>query len=368
MNHPRPTILMTGVAGHLASRLLPLLPDFQVAGVDRPAAAGHPNIVVCPMDLGREHSCIQLVRLLRESRAEAIVHLAFVLDPLRSGVTDQEYMWQINVAGTARVMEAISEVNRHGGNIRKFIYPSSVAVYGPETAPMVDEEAPLAAHTLNFAAEADSVVRFRTGSMGQCSTYLLRPQIFAGASAENYLVNALRGQVCGNSSLANRLRRKQMRLPLLLPMGSRYRQKLFQLVHVDDVARLIAWLLRKPAPDEREVLTLNVAGSGSPIDITKCAEIAKTRVLRLPSGWLCSKVLGLLWNRGISTVPPDTFPYVAGSYTMSTKRLRDLLGGDYPKVIQYSTEAALRESFGGLQSAQETSDEISLSETEGTHK
>ena len=67
------------------------------------------------MDLGRESSCVKLVRLLRESGAEAVVHLAATADARRNGVTDLERMWQINVAGTARVMEAIAEVNRHGG-------------------------------------------------------------------------------------------------------------------------------------------------------------------------------------------------------------------------------------------------------------
>ena len=61
------------------------------------------------------------------------MHLAFVIDPVRTGVLDVERMWQINVAGTARVMEAIAEVNRHGGRVEKFVFISSVSAYGPET-------------------------------------------------------------------------------------------------------------------------------------------------------------------------------------------------------------------------------------------
>jgi nucleoside-diphosphate-sugar epimerase len=348
LNDSRPTILVTGVAGNLGSRLLPFLDDFNVIGVDLSQVAGRPEIPVHRLDLGRESSCVQLVKLLRESGAVAVVHLAFVIDPLRTGVTDRDKMWQINVAGTARVMEAISEVNRHGGAIKKFIYPSSVAVYGPETPPLVDEDAPLGAHTLNYAvqkAEADGVVRFRAASMGECCTYLLRPHIFAGASVENYLVNAIRGRAFGNGKLAETMRRRKMRLPLLIPMGKDYPQKLFQFVHVDDMARLVVWLLKRPAPGSTEVLTLNVAGSGTPISIARCAEIAEARMMRLPSGWLCAKMLKLLWNRGVSSVPPDAFPYMAGSYTMSTKRLRALLGADYDRVIQYSSEAALQDSF-----------------------
>ena len=60
-------------------------------------------------------------------------------------------MWQTNVAGTARVMEAISVVNRTGGHVRQFIFPSSVSAYGPETPGPVKEDFPLRAHTLPYA-------------------------------------------------------------------------------------------------------------------------------------------------------------------------------------------------------------------------
>lgn len=356
MNDPRPTILVTGIAGTLGLRLLPLLGDYRVAGVDLLPLAGWPGIVVHRLDLGHESSCIKLVQLLRESGAEAVVHLAAASNPVRNAirnavrnpVADLERTWQINVAGTARVMEAISEVNRHGGKIGKFIHLSSVAVYGPEIAPMVREETPLKAHTLTYAvqkAEADGVVKVRAPSLGRCSTYLLRPQIFAGAGVKNYMANALRGQALGNGAVGRNMRRREKRLPLLLPLGESYPQKLFQFVHVDDVARLIVWLLQRSPAQEREELTLNVAGSGSPISLARCAEIGEAKLVRLPSRWLCAKVLALLWKLGASSVPPDAFPYLAGSYTMSTERLRRLLGGDYEKVIRYSSEAALRESL-----------------------
>ncbi len=348
MNDPRPIILVTGLSGNLGRRLLPLLSDFHIVGVDLSPVPGRPDIAVHPLNMGHESSCVQMVRLLRESGAEAVVHLAFVIDHLLTGITDRSRIWQINVAGTARLMEAIAEVNRHGGNVRKFIYPSSVSVYGPDAPPFVDEDAPLKAHTLAYAvqkAESDRVLRLRAGSMGNCRTYLLRPHIFAGASVENYLVNAIRGRAYGNGKLAARLKRKQKRLPLLLPYGESYPQKLLQFVHVDDMARLIAWLLQKPSPDESGVVVLNVAGSGKPISIAQCAEIAQARIVKLPTRWLCAKVMELGWRWGISSVPPDAFPYMCSSYTMNTKRLRDLLGSDYNKVIRYSIEAALQDSF-----------------------
>jgi nucleoside-diphosphate-sugar epimerase len=327
---------------------LPLLSGFRVVGVDFSAAAPPDGVIMHSMNLGHESCCVQLVKLMRDYNVEAVVHLAFVIDPLRTGVLDKGTMWQINVAGTARVMEAITEVSRYSNKVRKFICPSSVSVYGPDTPPLVDESAPLKAHTLTYAmhkAEADAVVRLRANSLGECDTYLLRPHIFAGASVENYLVNAIRGRAFGDGPIARKMQRENRRLPLLLPSGKKYPQKLFQFVHVDDMARLIAWLLQRSGGARGELTVLNVAGSGPAISLARCAELAQAKVVRLPSRWACAKALGMMWRSGVSSVPPDAAPYMCGSYTMNTDRLRKLLGGDYDRVIRYSNEAALKDSF-----------------------
>jgi len=288
------------------------------------------------------------VKLLRENDAVAVVHLAFVSEQPRVAEDAHGRMWQANVAGVARMMEAISEVNRHGGNVRSFIYMSSTSVYGPDGNPLLEEEAPLGAQALVCAvqkAEADGVVRFRAGGMGKCSTYVLRPHLFAGPRGENYLVSAIRGRALGNGKLAQRLKRRQKRISIMLPMGAGHERNLLQCVHIDDVARLVAWLLRKAPAEAGGTLTLNVAGSGQPISMANCAEIGQTRIRRLPTRWLCQKVMAMLWQRGISAVPTEAFPYLTGSCTVSTRRLKALLGGDYAQVIQYSSEAALRDGF-----------------------
>src|SRR5712692_12014870 len=131
MGDALPSILVTGISGNLGRRLLPLLTGFRVVGVDfRPPRTELP-IQFVQMDLGQEASCQQLLQLLREVRPVAVVHLAFVLDAVRTGVLDRDRIWQINVAGTARVMEAITEANREWPMVEKFIFMSSVAAYGP---------------------------------------------------------------------------------------------------------------------------------------------------------------------------------------------------------------------------------------------
>ena len=344
---PERTVLVTGVSGNLGARLLPLLSDFRVVGVDtRPPDS--PGLARFEQtDLGREPSCWQLIELLRETGARSVIHLAFVLDPLRSGVLDPERMWQINVAGTARVMEAVSVVNRTGGQVEQFIFPSSAVVYGPETPVPVKEEAPLRAHTLPYAIhkrECDEVVRYRAESLGECHTYMVRSHIFAGASVQNYIMGVLRGIPLGNSQRAVRMRAAGKRLPWLLPRGNKYLEKRFQFVHVDDMARLLVHLLNRPASDP-SLTILNVAGRGEPITIQRCAEIAQARIKRFPTRAACHAVLRLLWKLGISSIPPTALPYLIGSYTVDTTRLQHFLGEEYERVIQYTIEDALRDSF-----------------------
>src|SRR5579863_3015869 len=182
MGIANPTVLVSGISGNLGLRLLPLLEDYQVIGVDlNPPQASDPLRFV-RMDLGKEESCRELFLLLRESRPVAVIHLAFVLDPVRTGVLDLDRMWQINVAGTARVMEAVTEANRTAEDgIKQFIFPSSVSAYGSDLPTPATEDSALAAHTLPYAIhkkESDEVVQQRCTALRGCSVYILRPHIF----------------------------------------------------------------------------------------------------------------------------------------------------------------------------------------------
>ena len=340
-------MLVTGVSGNLGQRLLPMLSEFHVVGVDPATPDVLAPIEFHCMDLGQEPSCRELTQVLRQTGARAVVHLAFVVDPKRNGVLDVDRMWQINVAGTARVMEAISVVNRTGGRVSQFIYPSSVSAYGPETPGPVAEDAPLLAHTLPYAIhkrESDEVVRYRAESMGECHTYLLRPHIFTGSTVQNYMVGTLRGTALGSSPRAARMRAHRQRLPLMLPMGKKYLEKQLQFVHVDDVARLLVYLLQHAAAAPG-LTVLNVAGHGDPLTLEDCAAIAQAKVRRVPGRSVAHRILKMLWNRDISTVPPEALPYMIGSYTMDLSRLRQFLGPDYSRVMQYSVEEALRDCF-----------------------
>jgi nucleoside-diphosphate-sugar epimerase len=354
MAEEKPRVVVTGIAGNLGLRLLPLLAHCQVIGIDlSPPPISHP-LRFLRMDLGLEESCRELFLLLREARPIAVIHLAFVLDPVRTGVLDLDRMWQINVAGTARVMEAITEANRDDAIVGKFIFPSSVSAYGPDLPEPVSEDFPLGARTLPYAIhkmEADKVVQQRAPALRNCSVYMLRPHIFAGASVENYMLGAFRGTPNGRSKRASRMRERGKRLPCMLPYGEKYPANRLQFIHVDDMARLLAHIVNKTVPESQRLTVLNVAGRGEPLTFARCIAMARANLKRVPGKWSMRLILELLWKLGISAIPPEAMPYMTGEYLMKTDRLRKFLGENYENVIRYTIADAFADSFAAGASA-----------------
>jgi nucleoside-diphosphate-sugar epimerase len=348
METAKPKILVTGISGNLGQRLAQQLSDYSVVGVDVTPPTHSQVERFVALDLGAEESTRELLLLLREVQPVSVVHLAFVIDPQRSGVLDVDRMWRINVAGTARVMEAITEANRTATNlVRQFIFPSSVSAYGSDMPAPVAEDAPLGAHTLPYAIhkkESDLVVQQRAPSLRGCGVFILRPHIFAGATVENYLMGAFRGTPNGKSSRAARMRQSSQRLPCMLPFGQEYVDNKIQFVHVDDMARLIAFILKRE-PEAQRLTILNVAGRGEPLTFGQCIEAAHAKLLRVPGQWGMRQVLQLLWSWNISSIPPDAVPYMTGQYIMNTDRLKRFLGSDYERVITKTNSEAFADSF-----------------------
>lgn len=341
-------VLVTGIAGNLGRRLAPLLKDYLLVGVDLVAPIlDHPCTQFCQLDLSQPAAPAILAQLIQESNVRIVVHLAFVLDPVRTGARDEQRQWEINVQGTSHVLGAIEQVNREPSQVQLFIYLSSVTAYGSNLPEPVREDAPLQGHTFTYAIhkrETDRLCQAAHTRLGGCAVYILRAHIFLGKSVDNFILRAIRGQPSGRSRLARWVERRGWKLPFLLPRGRRY-DGLFQFVHIDDVARVLHWLCSHYLGGRVEIL--NLQGKGKPLTNPDLARAADTRLLRLPSYRLVELLLKLLWWSGLSGVPPKSLPYFTGSYTMNCDRLRLLLSEEFDRIIRFTSEESLREAVSG---------------------
>jgi nucleoside-diphosphate-sugar epimerase len=348
MADPRPALIITGVASDLATHVLPFLAEYEVIGLDLEPPAVNSLQQFVAFDLSKEESCGELTTLIHEVKPVGIVHLSFAKDISESKNYDVDRMWHINVAGTARVMEAITEANRDVHIVEKFIYVSDALVYGPELHVPASEDSKLNAGDFPFAVqqmEADQVVQQRAPSLRGCSVFMLRPQVLAGRGLHNYLIDTLRGNPEGTGKRAERLRQKGERLTYALPFGSDYLQVKKQFLHADDFARVIAYILARTEPESQRLTLMNVAGRGEALTMEQCVALAKATLKRVPGKLGMEKLLEYRWNAGISNVRPEFCPYILGENVVATDRLKKFLGPDYESTIHYTNADAFADSF-----------------------
>ena len=265
------------------------------------------------------------------------------------GVLDVDRMWQINVAGTARVMEAITEANHEESHCPEIcVSQQRFGLWiGPERDPR-PRSIPWARTPCPTRSTRWNATKWCSSgrpALRGCSAYMLRPHIFAGASVENYMVGAFRGTPGGRSDRAASMRSRGNRLPCMLPSGRRYLENRIQFVHVDDMARLITRILEKTEPESQRLTVLNVAGRGDPLTFERCIEIAQASLWRLPGKLAFRMALKILWQLGIVAIPPEAAPYMTGEYIMNTDRLRKFLGENYEDVIRYTIADAFADCF-----------------------
>ncbi len=296
------------------------------------------------MDLSSKAGQQELRRIVENEPLDAILHLAFVIDPVRTGILDVDRMWQANVAATQHLLEAVASRNRNARHLQLFVFPSSVSAYGPELLDRVREEAPLQAHTLPYAIhkrEADLICQQMFSKLGGCAMYIYRPHIYAGATVDNFILRAIRGKPSGRGWLARVYEKRGWKVPALLPKSSD--GGALQFVHVDDVARVLLWTLQNFRPGQLQIF--NLAGSGSPITFGECTRLAGTPIKRLGSIKQIHRALTFFWTIGLSGVPPESIPYYLTNYTMDTSRLEVELGPQLGKILRYSTRDALLDAI-----------------------
>jgi UDP-glucose-4-epimerase GalE len=129
-------VVVTGGAGYIGSHAVRALKDagHDVAVLDD-MSAGHEQAVPqgVPIVRARIHDRDVVAKLLRDHRADAVMHFAAWLAVGESVVKPIEY-YQNNVAGTLAVLDAMREAG-----VKRFIFSSTCAVYGEPSRVPIDE-------------------------------------------------------------------------------------------------------------------------------------------------------------------------------------------------------------------------------------
>jgi nucleoside-diphosphate-sugar epimerase len=283
-------VAVTGVAGYLGRLLVDLLaadPSVErIVGIDvAEPAVGTPKLEFHKLDVRDA----RLAKVL--PGVDALVHLAFVADPIR----DEEQMREINVDGTRNVLEAAGATG-----VRKFIYTSSATVYGahPDNAFPLLETSPLRAEP-DFSyvwhkRETEQMVEAFVEDHPEVVVTVLRPAIVFGPSARNFLSRWLE---------APRLMTVKGYLPPL------------QFVHEEDVASALGFAVKADLHG-----VFNVAPDGW-LTAEEIQELAGKKRVELPEA-IAFSLAERMSRIGLSEGPPGELKFLMHPWVVDNAKLK----------------------------------------------
>jgi UDP-glucose 4-epimerase len=231
-----------------------------------------------------------------EERPDAVVHLAFVLNPIH----DEARMYEIDVGGTHNVLEACS-----AAGVGQVLVTSSSTAYGafPDNpVPLTEEDPVRGVAGFEYArdkAESDRLCQLWSLRHPDRVMTIVRPCIVFGPSVDNYLV---------------RLWTKQ---PFQADFG--LPDPGVQFVHEDDVVSAVVALL-----DGRLSGAFNVAGDGV-MSAEECASIVGLPRRRVPLR-AYRRFAALMWRVRASEAPPGSLDFAVYPWIVSAQKLKDAAG------------------------------------------
>jgi nucleoside-diphosphate-sugar epimerase len=221
-------VLVTGHRGYIGSVLTGVLREraLDVVGLDSDLFAG--------CDFGRMSERVPwLQRDIRDVEStdlhscDAVVHLAGLSeDP--TGMIPSRLMESVNVAGTLRLATCCKRAG-----VSRFVFASSCAVYGNTSGAVVTEDAPLSPLTPYAASKACCERELARLADGRFVPVFLRNATCYGVSPR------LRTDLVVNDFTASAFSRGRV---VMRTAGRSWRP----LVHVEDLARVIAGVLTAP--------------------------------------------------------------------------------------------------------------------------
>ena len=206
--------LITGGSGYIGGRLIDELSGREetelIVDVDvKPPPRQWPKTEFVKGDV-RDRAAIK--GLLERHEIDALVHLAFILNPIR----DEALMYDVDVNGTQAVLQAASEAGT-----KQVLVTSSATAYGafPDNPKPIAEDWPVrGAPDFSYAkhkADSDRICQLWALENPDAVMTIVRPSIVFGPSVDNFIVRAIENNPF---------------IPILDGVDEE-----FQLVHEDDV-------------------------------------------------------------------------------------------------------------------------------------
>lgn len=303
-------VAITGSSGYVGQRLLELLEKEsaveKVVGLDiKPPSRQFSKLEFHRLDI-RDPG---LTGLLQQTKPDAAVHLAFVLNPIH----DRRLMRDIDVNGTANVLRAVA-----AAGVRKLVVASSATAYGahPDNPEWLAEGAPIRGNR-GFSYSADKAevealcAKFAREHPDAVLT-VLRPSIIVGPTQDNYLLTKV--------------------LPKKTYFMIRGRTPKLQFVHEEDVARVYVEAILQDHPG-----AWNVTGDGG-LTMEEMAKIAGKRTARFSMA-AAKFGMGLAWALRRMDAPAGVVPFIAYPWAMDNRKIKEEWGFRF----KFTSEEAFRE-------------------------
>lgn len=306
-------IAITGSSGYYGRKLVEYIrresPETLLLGID----------VVPPGDAAPHEFFKADVRspdvrtALANFQPDTIVHLAFVVNPIR----DTKLMHDINVNGTKNVFEAVRAIRP-----QRFLMASSATAYGawPDNPVPIPEDWPIRACT-EFQYSADKAaleaeIKTLHDELPDVAVAWTRPVIIGGKGVSNYLS------------------RYVLNLPfLVLPNGN---DVSLHFVHEDDCVAATWAILQGNARGPFNV------GPPDCLPLTKLAKLTNRRAISLPY-WSMKLATTIWWGLRlpIFDFPPSLHHFARYPWVVSPARLQNELGFQF----RHSCEETLLEMW-----------------------
>jgi UDP-glucose 4-epimerase len=290
--------VITGGSGYIGGRLIELLSqqeDNEILNLDvRPPAIPRPRTRFQRMDI-RDRG---IRSLLESERPDALVHLAFVLNPIR----DEHKMYDIDVNGTQNVLDAAS-----AAGVAHLLVASSTTAYGawPDNpVPLTEDDPVRGMPNYEYArdkTEIDRLCQLWAAQHPDRQMTIVRPTIVFGPNVNNYIV------------------RYWQNSPFVALVDGVDLD--WQFVHEEDVVDAISRLLL-----ERRAGIFNLTADGT-IKLSECAAIAGLKTRAIPYK-VQRRIARTMWRMRIPRMeaPPGQIEFVRYPWIASNEKLKAELG------------------------------------------